>query len=94
MQIGLETRIGLLATVDFSGHGISPKPTRLRVTNSGLASDSSFALGKSATERLREFFLGEIAFKTPGYWQSLRNDPFWNVTEVLQLGQLPYRLRM
>jgi integrase len=24
----------------------------------------------------------------------LRKDPFWNVTEVLQLGQLPYRLRM
>jgi hypothetical protein len=20
----------------------------------------------------------------PGYWQSLRKDPFWNVTEVLQ----------
>jgi hypothetical protein len=42
--------------------------------------------GKSAAARLREFFLGEIAFKTPGYWQSLRKDPFWNITEDLQLG--------
>ena len=50
--------------------------------------------GRSAAARLREFFLGEIASKTPGCWQSLRKDPFWNVTEVLQLGQLPYRLRM
>ena len=63
---------------------------RLRITNSGLLGDSSFALGKSAAARLREFFL----VKTPGYWQSLRKDPFWNVTEVLQLGQLLYRLPM
>jgi hypothetical protein len=40
--------------------------------------------GKSAAARLREFLLGEIAFKTPGYWQSLRKDPFWNVTESLE----------
>ena len=50
--------------------------------------------GKSAAARLREFFLGEIALKTPGYRQSLRKDRFWSVTEVLRLGQLPYRLRM
>lgn len=67
---------------------------RLRVTNSGLLLTRSLRSGKSSTARLREFFLGEIAFKTSGYWQSLRKDPFWNVTEVLQLGQLPYRLRM
>jgi hypothetical protein len=40
--------------------------------------------GKSAAERLRELFPGEIAFKTPGYCQSLRKDPFWNVTESLE----------
>lgn len=50
--------------------------------------------GKRAAARLRELFLGEIAFETQVYWHSLRNDPFWNVTEVVQLGQLPYRLRM
>jgi hypothetical protein len=49
---------------------------------------------KSAAVRLLEFFLGETAFKTRDYWQSLRMDPFCNVTEVLQLGQLPTRLRM
>jgi hypothetical protein len=38
-------RIGLLGTVDFSGLGISRSPMRLRVTNSGLLGDSSFALG-------------------------------------------------
>jgi len=87
--------IALKSTVDFSGHGISPSPMRLRVTNSGLCwVTRRLRLGKSAAARLREFFLGEIAFKTPGYWQSLRKDPFWNVTESLQLGQLPDRLRM
>ena len=64
---------------------------RLRVTNSGLLLTRSLRSGKSSTARLREFFLGETAFKTSGYWPSLRKDPFWNVTEVLQLGQLPYR---
>jgi hypothetical protein len=49
---------------------------------------------KSAAARLREFISGAIAFKTSGYWRSLRKEPFWNVTEVPQLGQLPYRLRM
>jgi hypothetical protein len=33
----------LLATVDFSGHGISPSSKRLRVTNSHLLGDSSCA---------------------------------------------------
>jgi len=32
--------------------------------------------GKSADARLREFFLSKIAFKTQGYWQSFRKDPF------------------
>jgi hypothetical protein len=27
--------------------------------------------GKNAAAQLREFFLGKIALKTPGYWQSL-----------------------
>jgi hypothetical protein len=49
---------------------------------------------KSAAARIREFNSGEIAFKTPGYWRSLRKEPFWKVTEVPQIGQLPYRLRM
>ena len=31
------------------------------------------------------------ALKTPGTWQSLRKDPFWNVMEVMQLIQLPHR---
>ena len=39
--------------------------------------------GESAAARRREFFLGEIAFRTPGYWQNLQKDSFWNVTEVL-----------
>jgi hypothetical protein len=30
----------------------------------------------------------------PCNWQSLLKGPFWNVMEVLQSGQLPYRLRM
>jgi hypothetical protein len=50
--------------------------------------------GKRAAARLRELFFGEVPFETQGYRHSLRNDPFWNVTEVVQLGQLPYRLRM
>jgi hypothetical protein len=41
----LDECIGLLATVDVSGHGISLKPTRLRITYSGLLGDWSFALG-------------------------------------------------
>ena len=41
----LDEGIGLLATVDVSGHGISLKPTRLRITYSGLLGDWSFALG-------------------------------------------------
>jgi hypothetical protein len=36
--------ISLLSTVDLSGNGISPSRLRLRVTNSGLLDDSSFAL--------------------------------------------------
>ena len=32
--------------------------------------------GKSAAAWQMEFFPGEIAFTLPGYWQSLRKDPF------------------
>jgi len=46
-------RLGLLATVDFSGHGISPSPMRVRVTNSGLLGESSLRSGKSAAARQR-----------------------------------------
>ena len=38
----------------------------LRVTNSGLLSDSCFALQKECRCGLREFYLGEIAIKAPG----------------------------
>jgi len=41
----LGERVALFATVDFSGHGILSTSMRLRVTNSGLPGDSSFALG-------------------------------------------------
>ena len=44
-QPSVNERFGLLATVDVSGHGISLKPTRLRITYSGLLGDWSFALG-------------------------------------------------
>ena len=44
-QAALNECIGLLATIDFSGHGISPSPLRLRVTDSGLLGDSSLAFG-------------------------------------------------
>ena len=71
----MDERIGLLATVDFSGHGISPSPMRLRVTNSGLLGDSSFALVYECRCALRPFFLGGIAFKTLSYWQSLLKGP-------------------
>jgi hypothetical protein len=71
----VDERIGLLATVDFSGHGISPSPMRLRITNSGLLGDSSFALVYECRCALRPFFLGGIAFKTLSYWQSLLKGP-------------------
>ena len=86
------------AKVDFAGHGISSSPLRLRVTNSGSLGGSSLRSYKSAAARLKEFFLGGIALKTPeNFLQSLQKDvsaPPWNVTEVLQLSQLPHRLRM
>jgi hypothetical protein len=92
-KIDLETCIALLATVDFSGHGISPSLCGFALQISGCRVTRPLNSGKSAAARLREFFLGEMAFKTPGYWQGLRNDPFWNLTEVLQSGQLLYGLR-